>query len=105
MRQPAEEHKVVAVAARGLKKAQDFAKTFNIEAVYEGYDALATDKNIDIIYIGTITSAHYDLCMKFLNAGKHILCEKSLACNVKQVKEIYELAKACVSKFLIFIKT
>ena len=91
---PAEHHKVVAVAARGLKyrvrnyrlivkgrfatgqheptfepgpkSAQDFAATHKIEKAYEGYDLLASDSSVDIVYIGSINSAHYDLCMKEL---------------------------------------
>ena len=54
----------MAVAARGRQKAEDFAKKFNIETVYEGYDGLATDKNIDIIYIGKYS--HIDFHLVFL---------------------------------------
>lgn len=90
---PATDHKVVAVAARGLQSAEKFAKTHSIDTVYEGYDHLAKDDNVDIVYIGTINNVHFDMCMKFLNAGKHVLCEKSLGLNDTQTKEIYQLAK------------
>jgi len=90
---PAENHKVVAVAARGLKSAQDFAATHKIEKAYEGYDCLASDSSVDIVYIGSINSAHYDLCMKFISCGKHVLCEKTLGLNEKQTTEIYAAAK------------
>ena len=55
---------MVAIAARSRESAQKMATQFNIETVYEGYDNLANDKNIDVIYIGTVNSAHYELCMK-----------------------------------------
>jgi len=90
---PAADHKVVAVAARSLKSAENFAKTHAIETSYEGYDSLAEDANVDIVYIGSINSAHYDLCMKFISAGKHVLCEKTLGLNEKQTIEIYRHAK------------
>jgi len=61
---PAEDHKVIAVAARKLDSAKKFAETHAIETAYEGYDSLANDKNVDIVYIGTINSVHYDMCIK-----------------------------------------
>ena len=57
----AENHKIQAVAARSKDSAQKLADAFDIETVYEGYDGLATDQNINIVYIGSINSAHYDL--------------------------------------------
>ena len=61
---PAADHKIVAIAARNKDSAQKFAKIHNIETVYGGYDNLANDKNIDIVYIGTVNSVHFDMCMK-----------------------------------------
>ena len=55
---------MVAVAARGLQSAEKFAKTHSIDTVYEGYDHLAKDDNVDIVYIGTINNVHFDMCMK-----------------------------------------
>ena len=57
----AENHKIQAVAARSKDSAQKLADAFDIETVYEGYDGLSTDQNINIVYIGSINSAHYDL--------------------------------------------
>ena len=57
----AENHKIQAVAARSKDSAQKLADAFDIETVYEGYDGLANDQNVNIVYIGSINSAHYDL--------------------------------------------
>lgn len=43
---PAEEHQIVAVGARSLSSAKDFAKKFDIPSYYEGYDNLAKDANV-----------------------------------------------------------
>lgn len=51
---PAEEALVVAVAARSKASADKFAKSFGIPRAYEGYEALAADPDVDVIYIGTI---------------------------------------------------
>ena len=50
-------------------------------------------KSIDVVYIGSINSAHYELCKKFLAAGKPVVCEKTFCLNDKQTAEIYEIAK------------
>lgn len=48
---------------------------------------------VDIVYVGSINTAHVEHCKMMLNAGKHVLCEKPLAMNTREVKEIVELAK------------
>jgi dihydrodiol dehydrogenase / D-xylose 1-dehydrogenase (NADP) len=48
----------------------------------------------DIVYIGAIHTQHVRLCKLALHGGKHVLCEKPLGMNVKETKEILELAKA-----------
>lgn len=82
------------MAARGLKSAQDFAAKFNIPKAYEGYDSLATDPDIDVVYVGAINPVHLSIVKLLLNNGKNVLCEKPLGMNVKETKEILALAKA-----------
>ena len=47
----------------------------------------------DIVYIGTIHILHYEHTKLMLNAGKHVLCEKPMALNLKQAQEMIGLAK------------
>ena len=54
--------KVVAVAARNLKSAQDFANKFDIPKAYEGYEALAKDPNVEVVYVGSINPTHLNIC-------------------------------------------
>jgi len=91
---PGEEHKIQAIAARELASAQKFADVFEIESVYEGYDALAADADVNVVYIASINSAHFDLCKKFIAAGKNVVCEKTLCLNTAQTEEVYALAKS-----------
>lgn len=90
---PPEDHQVVAVAARKLEDAQAFAKTHNISKAYGSYEELSRDPNIDVVYIGVIHPFHLKMCLLFANAKKHILCEKPLAMNTKEVQEILAAAK------------
>ncbi|XP_053174497.1 trans-1,2-dihydrobenzene-1,2-diol dehydrogenase [Scomber japonicus] len=90
---PPEDHQVVAVAARQLQNAQEFARKHSIPQAYGGYEALARDPNIDVVYIGVIHPYHMSTCLLFMNAKKNVLCEKPLAMNTKEVKEILACAK------------
>jgi len=55
----------------------------------------------EIVYISTLNTNHVELSKKMLNAGKHVLCEKPMAMNYKQAKEVLDLAK---EKQLLFIE-
>ncbi|XP_028296129.1 trans-1,2-dihydrobenzene-1,2-diol dehydrogenase [Gouania willdenowi] len=90
---PAEEHQVVAVAARRLEDAQQFATKHSIARAYGSYEELATDPDIDVVYVGVIHPYHLQACLIFTNAKKHVLCEKPLAMNLKEVQQILSSAK------------
>ncbi|XP_041796764.1 trans-1,2-dihydrobenzene-1,2-diol dehydrogenase [Chelmon rostratus] len=91
---PPEDHQVVAVAARKLEDAQEFARKHSISRAYGGYEELARDPDIDVVYVGVIHPYHLSTCLLFTNAKKNVLCEKPLAMNTKEVKEILASAKA-----------
>ncbi|KAK5873677.1 hypothetical protein PBY51_018698 [Eleginops maclovinus] len=90
---PPEHHQVVAVAARKLEDAQEFATKHSISRAYGSYEELARDPDIDVVYIGVIHPYHLKTCLVFTNAKKNVLCEKPLAMNTKEVKEILASAK------------
>ncbi|KAF7287898.1 hypothetical protein GWI33_000245 [Rhynchophorus ferrugineus] len=90
---PASEHQVVAIAARSLASADKFAKTHNIPKAYEGYEQLAKDADVQVVYVGVLNPQHYEVVLLLLNHGKHVLCEKPFAINHKQAKEMIDLAK------------
>ncbi|MCR5218708.1 Gfo/Idh/MocA family oxidoreductase [Treponema sp.] len=87
------EIQVTAVASRSLKKAQDFAAKFGIKKAYGSYEELLADPEINLIYIATPHSHHYEHMRLCLNAGKNVLCEKSFTMNAAQAKEVVALAK------------
>uniref|UniRef100_A0A8B9RBZ1 Trans-1,2-dihydrobenzene-1,2-diol dehydrogenase n=1 Tax=Astyanax mexicanus TaxID=7994 RepID=A0A8B9RBZ1_ASTMX len=90
---PEEDHQVVAVAARNLQRAQEFAQKHNIPTVYGSYEELARDPNIDVVYVGTIHPQHLLVGVLFMNSKKNILCEKPLAMNIREVQELVATAK------------
>jgi len=91
---PAEDHQVVAVAARKLTDAEEFAAKHGIKRAYGNYEDLAKDADIDVIYIGAINTVHLPLAKLYLNAGKAVLCEKPLCMNLKETQELVELARS-----------
>ncbi|XP_030620820.1 trans-1,2-dihydrobenzene-1,2-diol dehydrogenase [Chanos chanos] len=90
---PPEDHQVVAVAARNLKQAQEFAQTHSIPRAYGNYEDLAKDTEIDVVYVGTIHPYHLPVSVMLMKAKKNVLCEKPLAMNLREVKEIVACAK------------
>lgn len=84
---------VQAVASRSAGSAKAFAETFAIPTAHDSYEALANDPNVDIIYVATPHSRHYEDMKLLIGAGKHVLCEKSFTTDAEQAKEIFALAK------------
>ncbi|XP_038208043.1 trans-1,2-dihydrobenzene-1,2-diol dehydrogenase-like isoform X2 [Zerene cesonia] len=84
---------IAAVAARDKSKATEFAKLHNIPKVFGSYKEMAESKDIDVAYIGSLNPQHYELTKLFLENGKHVLCEKPLCMNSKQVQSLVNLAR------------
>ena len=84
---------IAAVSSRSLDKANEFADAYGIPARLEGVSALAADPNVDIVYVASPHSAHYEDMKTLIRGGKHILCEKSFTTDAEQAKEIFALAK------------
>lgn len=68
---------VQAVASRSAGSAKAFAEAFAIPTAHGSYEALANDPNVDIVYVATPHSRHYEDMKLLIGAGKHVLCEKS----------------------------
>ncbi|KAM3877154.1 trans-1,2-dihydrobenzene-1,2-diol dehydrogenase-like [Diretmus argenteus] len=90
---PPEDHQIVAVAARKLEDAQEFAKRHNIPRAYSGYEELARDPDIEVVYVGVIHPYHLSASLLFMNAKKNVLCEKPLAMNSREVQQMVAAAK------------
>ncbi|KAM6980431.1 trans-1,2-dihydrobenzene-1,2-diol dehydrogenase [Aplochiton taeniatus] len=90
---PCEDHKIVAVAARKLEVAQEFAKKHGIPRAYGSYEELSRDPEIDVVYVGVIHPYHLSASILFTKAHKNVLCEKPLAMNSREVQEVVASAK------------
>lgn len=90
---------IIAVSSRTKEAADKFGDQFNVPRRYVGVEALASDKDVDIVYIATPHPMHKSETIHCLNAGKAVLCEKPMAMNGKEVSEMI----ACAKKNKVFL--
>ena len=81
-----------AVGSRTPEKAETFARQWGISKAYGSYAALIADPDVDLVYIGTPHSHHYDVTREALLAGKPCLVEKAFMANRREAQEIIDLA-------------
>lgn len=81
------------IAARDLKRAQEFAGTYGFEKAYGSYEDMLADPDIELVYVAIPHSHHHEWTIKALEAGKHVLCEKAFATSCKQAKDMVGKAK------------
>jgi predicted dehydrogenase len=84
---------LIGIASREATKAKSFAIKNNVQKYYSSYKELFNDPEVDIIYVATPHNSHADWSILAMNSGKHILCEKPLAVNQKQVISMIEAAQ------------
>ena len=82
-----------AVASRSLTKAEKFAKDYGFGRAYGSYEELAKDPAVDLIYIATPHSEHYNNILLCLEHGKNLLVEKAFTANALMASEVIALAE------------
>ena len=81
-----------AVGSRTQEKAEEFARKWDVKKAYGSYAELLADPDVDLVYVGTPHSHHYDVTREALLAGKPCLVEKAFMANRRQAQEIIDLA-------------
>lgn len=82
-----------AVTSRDSEKARAFADEFGFEKAYDSYEALLSDPAVELVYVATPHSHHYEHMMLCLEHGKNVICEKAFTMNAQQAKTICAAAK------------
>jgi predicted dehydrogenase len=86
--------RITAVASRSPERASAFAGRFGIATCHTGYAALAADPHVDIVYVATPHARHEPDTLRFIEAGKHVLCEKPFALHAGQARRMVAAARA-----------
>ena len=92
--QPLKDVTCYAVAARDRDRAQVFADKFGFVKAYGSYKDMLEDPDVELVYIATPHSHHYEHIRLCLAHGKHVLCEKAFTANARQAGEVLKLAES-----------
>lgn len=84
---------LVAIASRNLDKAKAFGKEHHVPKAYASYRELAEDSDIDVVYIGTPHSFHFENSVLCMRNGKAVLCEKAFTINASEAREMVRIAR------------
>ena len=82
-----------AIASRDLARAQEYAEKYGIERAYGSYEEMLQDPNVELVYIATPHSHHYEHMMMCIEHGKAIVCEKAFTLNADQARKVQVAAK------------
>jgi D-xylose 1-dehydrogenase (NADP+, D-xylono-1,5-lactone-forming) len=83
---------LTAVASRSRAKAEDYASTWGIPRFCASYDDLLSDPEIDIVYNSLPNSLHAEWSIKAMQLGKHVLCEKPISTNLREMDSVIATA-------------
>lgn len=89
---PLEDYCVHAIASRSLEKAEEFAGRWNIEKAYGSYEELVADDEINLVYIATPHSHHFQHAMLALKHGRNVLVEKAFTANAQEAEILIRTA-------------
>lgn len=81
-----------AIASRTMERAREAAEALGYEKAYGSYEDLVADEQVELVYIGTPHSRHFEDMKLCVEHGKPVLCEKAFTMNSEQAKEIARLS-------------
>ena len=87
------DHRLAAVGSRNASTARTFAAQFGIPRAHASYEELASDPEIDAVYVASPHPWHHPHTLLALHAGKHVLVEKPFAMNAREAEEMTALAR------------
>ncbi len=85
---------VHAVASRDLQRGKALQEQYGIPKVYDSYEALYEDTDIEVVYISNVNNHHFEAVMQAIAHKKHVVCEKPLSVSAKEAKTMVEAANA-----------
>lgn len=77
-----------AIASRDLARAQEYAQKYGFEKAYGSYEEMLQDPKVELVYIATPHSYHYEHMMMCIENGKPVVCEKAFTLNAEQARKV-----------------
>lgn len=84
---------LTAVYSRTLERAKEFGWGKGNLVCYDDLQEFADSDALDAVYLASPNCCHYEQALRLLRAGKHVLCEKPLASNYEEAKEMFRAAE------------
>lgn len=88
-----EKFELVAVYSRDIKKAEEFGSKYGATKFFDNLDEFVSCRDIDAVYIASPNALHASQAILCLENKKHVLCEKPMASNKIEVKQMIEKAQ------------
>lgn len=89
---PLKDAEVYAISSRSEQKAQEFAAEYGIPKAYGSYEAMVCDSDVDLVYVATPHSHHYQHARLAIEHGKPVLVEKAFTANAREAQELIDMA-------------
>lgn len=89
-----EEAQCYAIAARSRERAEQAAREYGFARAYGSYEELVSDPQVELVYVATPNSHHYEHMLLALSHGKPVICEKPFTLNAAQAREIQAHARS-----------
>lgn len=99
------EGRLYAAASRTEAKREKLKSEYPDAKIYDNYDSLLADPQVDLVYIGLNHSQHFHWAKQALEAGKGVLCEKPATLTYEENKELADLAREKQVFFMEGLKT
>ena len=87
------EVELYAVGSRTYEKAKAFAEEWGFEKAYGSYEEMLSDPQVELVYVATPHSHHYQYAKMCLEHGKHVLVEKAFTVNAVQAEELIRMSE------------
>lgn len=84
---------LVAVASRSAQKGRDFCARYGVARLYDTYEALVSDPEVELVYVATPHSLHAAHACLALEHDKPVLVEKPFAGNAREAEAVFQLAR------------
>lgn len=83
-----------AVGSRDIRRSEEFAARWGVRKAYGSYEDLVRDPEVDLVYVATPNSHHFDHSLMAIRAGKPVLCEKAFTMNAREAEALVREARS-----------